>query len=59
MWVSLPEHHGAVRVVFDYRLGTVEKAGFGLSGLALLLTLALALSGRLWRRLMDAPNGLL
>ena len=59
MWVSLPEHHGAVRVVFDYRLGPVEKAGFGLSGLALLLTLALALSGRLWRRLKDAPNGLL
>jgi hypothetical protein len=51
MWVSLPEHHAGVRVVFEYRLGLVEKAGYGLSGFALLVTLALALSGRFWRRL--------
>ena len=58
MWVSLPEHHGDVRVVFDYRLGPVEKAGYGLTGLALLVTLALALSARLWRRLLDTPDRL-
>jgi hypothetical protein len=58
MWVSLPEHHGDVRVVFAYRLGSVEKTGYGLSGLALLVTLALALSGRLWRRMLDTPNHL-
>jgi hypothetical protein len=51
MWVFLPAHQGAVHVVFEYRLGLVEKVGYGLSGLALLVTLALALSGRLWRRL--------
>ena len=38
MWVSLPEHHGDVRVVFDYRLGPVEQAGYGITGLALLVT---------------------
>jgi hypothetical protein len=58
MWVSLPEHHGNVRVVFAYRLGLVERAGYGLSGLALLATLALALSGRLWRRMLDMPHHL-
>ena len=58
MWVSLPEHHGDVRVVFDYRLGPVEQAGYGLTGVALLVTLALALSGRLWRRLLDTPDRL-
>lgn len=58
MWVSLPEHHGAVHVVFAYRLEPVEKAGYGLSGLALLLTLALTLSGRLWRRFLDTPSRL-
>ena len=56
MWVSLPEHHGVVRVVFEYRLGLVERMGYGLSGLALLVTLMLALSGRLWRRLTDSSN---
>jgi hypothetical protein len=30
--------------------------GYGLSGLALLVTLALALSGRLWRRLTATSN---
>jgi hypothetical protein len=51
MWVSLPHHDASVRVVFEYRLGLVEQSGYGLSGLALLVTLALALSGGLWRRL--------
>jgi hypothetical protein len=56
MWVALPQHHGVVHVVFEYRLGLVERMGYGLSGLALLVTLALALSGRLWRRLTDTSN---
>jgi hypothetical protein len=56
MWVALPAHHGDVTVVFSYRLSPVEQAGYGLTGLALLVTLALALSRRLWRRMVDAPN---
>jgi hypothetical protein len=58
MWVALPEHHGDVHVVFAYRLGAVEKAGLGLSGVALLVTLILCLSGRLWRYVLEAPNRL-
>jgi len=50
------QQFGDVRVVFDYRLGGIERAGIGLTGVALLVTLALTLSGRLWRRLLDTPN---
>ncbi len=44
MWVQLPEDHGRMRIVLDYRLGGVERAGLALSltSLVVLLTLLAA-----------------
>ncbi|MGZ4485385.1 MAG: DUF6541 family protein [Nocardioidaceae bacterium] len=58
MWVPLPSGHDDVRVVFEYRLGLLEKSAYAISGLALLLVIALAASRRLWRRVLAVPRRL-
>ena len=53
MWVQLPAQHGRMRIVLDYRLGTVERTGLAVSGVALLalaLLVGAATVGRRSRR---------
>ena len=50
MWVQLPAQHGRMRIVLDYRLGTVERAGFAVSGVALLVLLLLFGAAAIGRR---------
>ncbi len=56
MWVSLPRDHRRTTVVLDYRLGLVERAGFALSGLAVIVLVLLAGLVVAWRRRRRGPS---
>ncbi len=57
MWVQLPAQHGRMRIVLDYRLGTVERAGFAVSGFALLVLVLLIGAAAVGRRpRVSAPD---
>jgi hypothetical protein len=57
MWVQLPARHGRMRIVLDYRLGGVERAGLAVSAVALLVLMALIGAAAIGRRRRRSAPG--